>query len=259
MPTSTVDGQAGRPPAHLDVTDLAAGYGNVPVISDVSLTVGRGELVSVIGPNGAGKSTLLKAIVGIVRVLHGAVRLDGTDVTGYASNRLTRAGVGYVPQVRDVFHGLTVMENLEMGGYLFGSADVALRIEKVISIFPALGAMLRRNAAKLSGGERKMLAMARVLIMNPSLFILDEPTANLATGVALDLLNVHVRGLAEAGAAVLIVEQRASAALEVSDWTYVMVSGSVALSGPPRELTAREGFSDLFLGLPTSVGAPEIP
>ena len=251
MPTSTADDRPRTAPL-LTITDLAAGYESTPIVTKTSMTVGHGELVSIIGPNGAGKSTLLKAIMGIIRVFEGKLELNGVDITGYTSNHLARLGVGYVPQARDVFQGLTVLENLEMGGYLLDSREMAARKERVLAIFPPLAAMLHRNAAKLSGGERKMLAMARAMMPNASLLILDEPTANLAHNVAVKLLAEHVRSLVDAGSAVLLVEQRATAALEVSDWTYVMVSGTVALSGRPKQLTAREDFSELFLGLPAN-------
>lgn len=248
--------EASRPASLLTITDLSAGYESSPIVTKTSMSVGRGELVSIIGPNGAGKSTLLKAIMGIIRILQGKLELDGAEITGYSSNALARMGVGYVPQAQDVFQGLTVLENLLMGGYLLDGHERHKRMETVLAMFPPLTGMLRRSAGKLSGGERKMLAMARAMMLNTSLLILDEPTANLAHNVAVKLLSQQIRGLVDQGSAVLLVEQRASAALEVSDWTYVMVSGSVALSGRPSELLAREDFSELFLGLPATDTEP---
>src|SRR5580693_8263916 len=192
-------------------TGVTAGYGGDPVISNVTVRADPGEVVSLVGANGSGKSTFLKSLVGVVRVSSGTVVIGETDMTRKPPEEVARAGVGYVPQIDDVFPPLTVRENLEMGGYLLPARDVKARIDHVVSVFPRLGQMLTRRAGRLSGGERKMLAMGRVLMLQPAVFLLDEPTANLAPKVAAGLLSEHVRTLAEAGAAVLIVEQRARA------------------------------------------------
>src|SRR5438128_6968708 len=190
---------------------MTAGYGGVPVIRDVSISVGPREVVAVIGPNGAGKSTLLKSLVGIMRLNSGRIVLGDDDVSGRPPEELARRGVGYVPQVNDIFEPLTVLENLEMGGYLLSPAQVRARVVEVGAVFPQLPPMLRRRADKLSGGERKMLAIARVLMLDPQVLILDEPTANLSPKLADALLREHVRRLAGLGKAVLLVEQRARA------------------------------------------------
>jgi ABC-type branched-subunit amino acid transport system ATPase component len=227
---------------------ITAGYGADPVIRDMTVDVGPGQVVSLVGPNGSGKSTLLKSLVGIVRVASGRVLVGERDLTNQPPEEIARAGVGYVPQVEDVFGPLTVRENLEMGGYLLRRAEVAPRIERVLAVFPRLGSMLGRPAGRLSGGERKMLAMGRVLMLDPGVFLLDEPTANLAPAVAAELLNEHVRRLAAGGAAVLIVEQRARAVLAVSDLTYVLGGGEVRMQGTPAELGASPDFIESFLG-----------
>lgn len=232
----------------LRVEALSAGYDGRPVVHGVSLDVSPGEVVSVVGPNGSGKSTLLKAIVGVVAVLSGHVSLGDTDLTNHKVEDIARSGVGYVPQVDDVFTPLTVKENLEMGGYLLPAPEVAARIGSVIEVFPRLGSMLTRRASKLSGGERKMLAMGRVLMLRPAIFVLDEPTANLAPQVARSLLRDHVRSLAREGAGVLLVEQRARAALEISDHAYVLGGGQLRMEGTPAELADSEAFVDSFLG-----------
>ena len=157
-------------------------------------------------------------------------------------------GVGYVPQVDDVFAPLTVRENLEMGGYLLKSREVAPRIEHVLTVFPRLAEMMSRRAGKLSGGERKMLAMGRVLMLSPALVVLDEPTANLAPQIAVTVLETHVRQLARTGASVLVVEQRAKAVLRISDRTYVMGGGQLRMEGTPSELASSPEFVDSFLG-----------
>ena len=240
--------------AALQADGITAGYGGDPVIRDVSVRAESGTVVSVVGPNGSGKSTLLKALTGILSVSAGRVQVQGRDVTGLAPEELARAGVGYVPQVDDVFAPLSVRENLEMGGYLLHRRELAPRIEHVLTVFPRLGTMLTRPAGKLSGGERKMLAMGRVLMLQPAVFLLDEPTANLAPAIAGTLLNDHVRELAERGAAVLIVEQRARAVLAISEFTYVMGGGELRMQGTPAEMSASPDFVASFLGGHRPVG-----
>jgi ABC-type branched-subunit amino acid transport system ATPase component len=247
-------GGAERPAPILRAVKITAGYGGIPVIRDVSLSVGPGEIVAIIGPNGAGKSTLLKSLVGILRLSSGRIQLGEDDVTNHPPEDLARRGVGYVPQVNDIFEPLSVLENLEMGGYLLKGHQIAARVVEVGKIFPALPPLLKRRADKLSGGERKMLAIARVLMLEPRVLILDEPTANLAPKLADGLLREHIRGLADGGKAVLLVEQRARAALQVADWASVLVSGANRLEGRPDELLGRGDFEELFLGAGT--GAP---
>ncbi len=246
-----------RPAQSLRAEHLTAGYGGVPVIRDVSISVGPGEIVAIIGPNGAGKSTLLKSLVGILRLDSGKIMLGDEDVTNRPPEELARRGVGYVPQVNDIFEPLTVLENLEMGGYLLTTAQVRARVAEVGGVFPQLPPMLKRRADKLSGGERKMLAIARVLMLDPKVLILDEPTANLSPKLADSLLREHVQRLAGAGKAVLLVEQRARAALQIADWTSVLVSGTTRLEGRPDELLKRQDFEELFLGAGTTMPALE--
>jgi ABC-type branched-subunit amino acid transport system ATPase component len=227
---------------------ITSGYGGVPIIRDVSISVGKGEIVAVIGPNGAGKSTMLKSLVGILKLSGGRILLGADDVTGHPPEDLARRGVGYVPQVQDIFEPLSVRENLEMGGYLLKDSAIDARIKDVCDVFPLLAPMMRRRADKLSGGERKMLAIGRVLMLDPKVLILDEPTANLAPILADAVLRDQVRRLADAGKAVLLVEQRARAALEIADWTVVLVSGVTRLEGRPKDLLERSDFEALFLG-----------
>ena len=236
------------PGLSLRADGVTAGYGGDPVIRDITVHTAPGQVVSLVGPNGSGKSTLLKSLAGVVRVAAGTVTAGGRDITNWAPEDIARASVGYVPQVDDVFAPLTVRENLEMGGYLLPRRLVGERVERVVATFPRLGQMLSRGAGKLSGGERKMLAMGRVLMLDPGVFLLDEPTANLAPKIAASLLEEHVRRLAASGAAVLIVEQRARAVLAISDRTYVLGGGEVRLSGTPQELSASPEFVESFLG-----------
>src|ERR1700682_3569409 len=236
------------PVPSLRAEHITSGYEGVPVVRDVSISVGPGEIVAVIGPNGAGKSTLLKSLVGILRLTGGKISLGPDAVTGHPPEDLAKRGVGYVPQVQDIFEPLSVKENLEMGGYLLKDSALPARIKEVCEVFPALTPMMKRRADKLSGGERKMLAIARVLMLDPRVLILDEPTANLSPQLADALLREHVRRLADLGKAVLLVEQRARAALEVANWTQVLVSGLTRLEGRPGELLERPDFEELFLG-----------
>jgi branched-chain amino acid transport system ATP-binding protein len=237
---------------------ITAGYGGDPVIRGITVSTDPGEVVSLVGPNGSGKSTLLKSLVGIIRVTSGTVTVGGKTVTNMAPEEIARASVGYVPQVDDVFAPLTVRENLEMGGYLLPRGKIPARIDKVLTVFPRLAGMTGRAAGKLSGGERKMLAMARVLMLDPGLFLLDEPTANLAPAIAIALLEEHVRGLAASGAAVLIVEQRAKAVLAISNRTYVLGGGEVRMVGTPAELAGSPEFVESFLGgRGPAAGTPE--
>jgi ABC-type branched-subunit amino acid transport system ATPase component len=234
--------------ATLRTHGISAGYDGRAVVHDVSVSVTPGKVASVVGPNGSGKSTLLKAIVGTVRVLSGEVLVDEQNVANRAPEEIARLGVGYVPQVDDVFGPLTVRENLEMGAYLLPPKQVAPQIDRVLLIFPKLKSMLTRRAGRLSGGERKMLAMGRALMLEPKVLVLDEPTANLAPLIALELLQQHVRRLADGGASVLIVEQRARAVLEISDWTYVLAGGRLRMEGTPEVLGASAEFVESFLG-----------
>jgi branched-chain amino acid transport system ATP-binding protein len=237
-----------RTTPHLTVDGLTAGYGGVPVIEDVSLGVGRGEIIAIIGPNGAGKSTALKAIVGVIRAMSGRVTLGGQDVTNLATERLVAKGIGYVPQMKDVFGPMTVRENLLMGGYLLPNAEVPERLREVFGVFPALEELQGRLASKLSGGERKMLAFGRALMLRPSVLVLDEPTANLSPELSEVLLKTHVRRLAATGVAVLLVEQKARQAMEIADLTHVLVSGRTQVSGESKALLARPDFAELMLG-----------
>lgn len=247
MPTSSADATP-RPKAHLDVDGLTCGYGGAPIVNAASASVGLGEVVTIVGPNGAGKSTLLKAIVGMIPAMQGRVVLGGEDVTNMRANLLAKRGLGYVPQSNDVFDTLTVADNLEMGGYLLNRQQIAQRSEAVLEVFPALKKMVKRTASKLSGGERKMLAMARVLMLEPRVLVLDEPTSNLSSELSRALLEEHVHRLGKDGTAVLIVEQKAMAALAISDWAYVMAGGMVKISAPAPELLRRKDIGEVFLG-----------
>src|SRR5215470_792065 len=249
MPTSPADAaEADRPAVMLSLSDVVSGYGGSPIVRGVSAQVGAGEIVTIVGPNGAGKSTLLKAIAGLLRVEAGRVVLGGTDITNQRSDRLARLGLGYVPQSNDVFDPLTVRENLEIGGYRVPRPGIGARIDEVTSLLPALGGLMGRRAAKLSGGERKMVAVGRALMSQPRVLLLDEPTSGLSAERSTQLLTRDIRALAESGASILLVEQKALAALEISHWGYVLALGRVVISSPAAELLARPDLGEVFLG-----------
>jgi branched-chain amino acid transport system ATP-binding protein len=247
-----------RPPAFFRADRVTGGYDGVPVVKDADLRVGLGEVVLLMGPNGAGKSTFVKTVTGELTLLGGALTLDGTDISRLGEEDRVAAGVGHVPQVRDVFGPLTVLENLTMGGYQLSSQEVGERRDEMFELFPLLAGLRRRRASSLSGGERKMLAIARALMARPRLLILDEPTANLAPRVAQMVLDEVVAGLAAAGRAILLVEQRVSLGLSVAAWGYVLVDGQVSLSASQGELRANEDLGRLFLtrGVPGPVATP---
>lgn len=239
--------------ACLSVRGLTAGYGGPPVIRDISLSIDRGSVAVVAGPNGAGKSTLVKSIVGHLHCLEGQVHLEGEDITNRSPERIARGGVGYVPQNDDVFGSLTVVENLEMGGFLLPRREVAGRIEEIFEMFPALAAMRQRHVSKLSGGERKMVGMGRVLMLRPPVLVLDEPTAGLSVALTRELFEQYLPALTAMGVAVLLVEQKATEALQVADWGYILVSGEVHVSEPADTILNRPDLGEVFLGGSTSL------
>ncbi|MGH7861702.1 MAG: ABC transporter ATP-binding protein, partial [Candidatus Dormibacteraceae bacterium] len=212
----------------LEVANLTAGYGGAPIISEVEFKAKRGQMTAIVGPNGAGKSTLLKVVVGIVRPSQGKVTLHGKDVTGMPAQKLVREGISYVPQVANVFPSLTVRENMEMGGYALKSG-VKDKVDSLCDMFPDLKLALKRPARSLSGGQRTMLAIARALMLDPTVLILDEPTAGLAPKFV-DLVWEQVNKVREMNVAVVIVEQNTRRTLTYADWAYVMVLGRNRLS-----------------------------
>jgi ABC-type branched-subunit amino acid transport system ATPase component len=249
MPTSQVsDSTARRVEPYLEVVDVAAGYGAALIVAGASVSVGRGEIATIVGPNGSGKSTLLKAITGDLPAQDGTVRLGGQVITNRRRDQLVRLGLRLVPQEEVVFNSLTVRENLEMGGYLLRRRQVGPAVDRVLDTFPALRPLHKSIAGRLSGGERKLVAIGRVLMSEPTIVILDEPSASLSPSASEMLLSQQVPALARSGAAVLLVEQRAVQALRTSDWAYVMVAGRIELSAPAAEVLGRGDIGELFLG-----------
>ena len=235
-----------RPQAMLSAQDITAGYGAAPVISKVSVDAVPGEVTLVIGPNGAGKSTLIKALNGELELMSGSVLLNGEDISRCSEEQRAACGLGYVPQSRDVFGTLTVAENLQMGGYRLPRDLAAERVSEIFDRFPSLAKLRKRQAQTLSGGERKLLAIARALVARPIVLMLDEPTANLAPAVAGRVLHEVVVGLAESGAAVLLVEQRIALALDVASRVYVLVDGAPRFGGTDAEFRALPDMGAVF-------------
>ena len=226
---------------------VVAGYlPGVDILTGCSITLAAGEIVGVIGPNGAGKSTLLKAMFGLVPVRSGSVRLRGDDVTNLPAHALVERGVGYVPQRENVFPSLTIEENLRMGLYLRPHAWDE-RFDVVAGLFPLLGERRRQRAGSLSGGERQMVAMARALMMDPSVLYLDEPSAGLSP-IFQDQVFDRVQQINRAGVSVIMVEQNATRCLEVSHRAYVLDQGRDAHAGTGRDLLSDPKVVELYLG-----------
>jgi ABC-type branched-subunit amino acid transport system ATPase component len=231
----------------LHADDLTAGYfPGVNILNGCSLTAKEGELVGIIGPNGAGKSTLLKAMFGLVRVHSGRVTLRGRDITNLRADALVKEGVGFVPQNNNVFPSLTIEENFQVGCFqnpkLFSQ-----QFERVASIFPTMADRRKQRAGSLSGGERQMVAMGRALMMDPSVLLLDEPSAGLSPALQ-DEVFVNVKGINAAGVTVVIVEQNAARCLQIVDRGYVLDQGKNAYTGTGAELANDPKVIELYLG-----------
>jgi ABC-type branched-subunit amino acid transport system ATPase component len=225
---------------------ITSGYGEVPIVQDVSIQVGQNEIVTIIGPNGAGKSTLLKAIFGFLPPWQGKVTLGGDDVTGLPPERLVRQGMAFVPQTANVFPSLTIRENLMMGG-ITRENGVEERIDWVLDLFPMLAERPRERAGRLSGGQRQTLALARALMLEPRVLLLDEPSASLSPKMV-ETVFANVIEINRRGTAVLMVEQSARRALAISDRGYVLANGRNRLEGPARDLLASDEVRRLYLG-----------
>jgi len=237
----------------LEVRNLHAGYRDTAIIRGVSLSVDPGEVVCVIGPNGAGKSTVLKAIMGLLKIFEGEISLAGERITTLPTEKHVDVGIGYVPQVANVFASLTVKENLLLS--VKRGQDQANATEEVLHFFPELRPKLPLNAGSLSGGERQMLAFARCLILKPRLLLLDEPTAALSPLLVGGIFRKIVEIVAT-GTAILLVEQNAIRALEISDRAIVLSNGANAAEGTGAELLANPRIKELYLGGKPGEAAP---
>lgn len=242
-----------RPPPLLEATGLVAGYlPEVDILNGCDLRLDQGEIVGIIGPNGAGKSTLIKALFGLLRVRRGRVVLRGEEVTGLAAHQMVHRGVGYVPQRNNVFPRLTVQENLTMGARL-SAAGTRARCRSVLGLFPHLGDRLNQRAGLLSGGERQMVAMARALMSEPSVLLLDEPSAGLSPANQDEVFDRIVE-VNQAGVSVVMVEQNARRCLETCHRGYVLDQGANACTGTGESLLEDPRVIELYLGTLSAEG-----
>src|SRR3989475_7095641 len=231
----------------LELTGVSVSYGQRRALEDVSLTVGAGEIVALLGANGSGKSTTLRTISGLVRPSRGRIVYDGRDITTWKPDAIVAAGVGHVPEGREIFPEFTVLENLLIGGHTAPARAVATRLDRAIEIFPALRERQRQPAGTLSGGEQQMLAIARALMANPRLLLLDEPSLGLAPRLAREIFRMIER-INAAGVTVLLVEQNARRALAVAARGYVLETGRIVMTGTSRALTADPRVRAAYLG-----------
>ncbi len=233
--------------ALLSVEDLVAGYGPVTILRGASLEVAAGAVTTVIGPNGAGKSTLMKAVFGLLPPRGGRVRLAGEEITGRSPRELLARGLVFVPQGRNLFPELTVRHNLELGAAAFALPDLDARVDALLARFPLLGERAGMQASVLSGGEQKLLEIARALLLEPRLLLVDEPSLGLSPKTTREIFAI-LTGLRDRGVAVLMIEQNAKSALGISDVGIVLDQGRVARQAPAAEILADPRIGRLFLG-----------
>ena len=233
----------------LKLKDVHASYGQVSALHGVSLEVPEAQIVTVLGANGSGKSATIKAIAGLLPVTAGSIRFQGQEIGGLSADRIVRLGISVVPEGRQLFSEMTVLENLRLGAFTLGKREqVRRQMDQVISYFPRLGDRLRQPANSLSGGEQQMLAIGRALMARPKLLILDEPSIGLAP-ILVEELFARIKGLSEReGITVLLAEQNANQALSVADYGYVLETGSVVLQDTAQNLLKNEELRGAYLG-----------
>ena len=229
----------------LTAEGISSGYGRSMIVHDVSIAVAAGLVTTIVGPNGAGKSTFAKTLAGILRVATGRIVVNGADITGIPGHLFPRHGLGYVPQNDNVFRSLTVKENLEVGGYA-SKKDPRARMREVLTIFPDLEKAQGKKAGNLSGGQQNLLAMARALMAEPTVIILDEPTAGLSPAYT-EVVWKQIERIASEGTAVLVIEQNVERALAHAQFVHVMVAGTNHVHGPVEEI-AKLDLAGIFLG-----------
>ncbi|MDQ0016887.1 ABC transporter ATP-binding protein [Variovorax boronicumulans] len=234
--------------ALLEIQGLRGGYGRVEVLRGVDLQVNAGEMVALLGSNGAGKSTLNKMVCGLCPAWGGTVRFDGKDLSGAHYRDVVKAGLIQVPEGRKVFPNLSVLENLELGSFTRARERRAANVEKMFHIFPRLRERMAQHAGTMSGGEQQMLAIARGLMAEPVLLILDEPSLGLSPLLVEEMFSL-IRNLRDGGLAVMLVEQNVGQSLEIADRAYVLENGSVRFSGLPGELLGSDELRRAYLGL----------
>ncbi|WP_017934725.1 ABC transporter ATP-binding protein [Nocardioides sp. Iso805N] len=232
----------------LELDNIAAGYGKLQILHELSIHVRPGELVSVVGANGAGKTTTLRVISGLIGTMGGQVRYDGEVITGLRAHQLVKRGIVQVSEDRDLFGPMTVEENLVLGAWTRRKAAINEELERIFELFPILLERRRQAAQTMSGGQQQMLAIGRALMAKPKVLMLDEPSTGLSPKMTWDVLNA-ASAIRDSGVSVLLVEQNAAQALAISDRAYVLESGSVVLEGPGRELAGDERVKKAYLGL----------
>ena len=230
----------------LEASDVVAGYGQTEILHGVSIGVGEGEVVTIIGPNGCGKSTMIKAIAGLVRVRTGSVMFQGKEISANPPQQIVRQGLCYVPQTNNVFPSMSIRENLEMGAFTRDD-DYRGRIEEMFDLFPDLGVKRGQKAGSLSGGQRQMLAIARALMLDPVLLLLDEPSAGLSPAMMATVFDL-IKRINESGVSLLLVEQNAKEALGMSNRGYIMVSGENRLEDSGQDLLDNPEVGSIYLG-----------
>ncbi len=243
-----MNGEDARATCMLAVERLTVAYGRTVAVQGIDLRVEVGQVVCLIGANGAGKTTLMRALSGLLRPEAGHIRLEGADITGQPPHRIAALGMRHVPEGRQIFAGLTVAENLALGAWLEDeSAEIARRLEQVLALFPRLRERLAQMAGSMSGGEQQMLALGRALMGAPRLLLLDEPSMGLAPLFVEEIFGI-IEELKREGRTILLVEQNASAALDVADYAYVLETGRIVLQGPAVQVAQDPAVLAAYLG-----------
>lgn len=230
----------------LDIVNLHAGYGETEILKGINLSVEHSEIVAIIGPNGAGKSTVVKSVLGLLNIISGNISLNGNNIVGIAPDKAIKSGISYVPQTHNIFPNLTITENLEMGAWT-KSKGIPERIQEMFELFPDLKVKRNKVAGSLSGGQRQMVAMAKALMVDSKIMLLDEPTAGLSPKFQSEIFRT-IKRINNNGVPILLVEQNAKQALETADRGYVLVDGSNKVEGKGQDLINDRNVARMFLG-----------